>query len=115
MEAKVFCVGDVTVVSMKGKLSIEESIPFKEACFKNFKNKKVVFCMRDLSFVGSSGIQNFFSVLRELNSQEIKGVKLAGVNKDFKRVMEYSKFSDAEIFEQVDTALLSFEEATVSK
>lgn len=108
MEIKLVLDGDITVVSLSGRIEIEKTQSFKNACLRTFANKKVVFCMKNLNFVGSSGIQNFFSVLNDLNSDKQMSVKIARLNPDFQRLFSFSECSSLEMHESIEGALQSF-------
>lgn len=108
MEIKLVLDGDITVVSLSGRIEIEKTQSFKNACLRTFANKKVVFCMKNLNFVGSSGIQNFFSVLNDLNSGKQMSVKIARLNPDFQRLFSFSECSSLEMHESIEGALQSF-------
>lgn len=108
MEIKLVLDGDIVVVSLSGRIEIEKTQSFKTACLRNFSKKKVIFCMKNLSFVGSSGIKSFFSVLNELNSDNQLNVKIAGLNPDFQRLFSFSECSSLEMHENIEGALQSF-------
>lgn len=108
MNIKILLDGDIAVVSLSGRIEIEKTHSFKKACLQNFTDKKVVFCMKNLSFVGSSGIQSFFGVLNDLNSNKQLNAKIAGLTPDFQRLFNYSACSALEVHESIEGALQSF-------
>lgn len=108
MEVKLVLDGDIAVVSLSGRIEIEKTQSFKKACLQNFADKKVVFCMKNLNFVGSSGIQSFFGVLNELNTHNQMQVKVAGLNPDFHRLFSFSDCKNLEVHEDIEGALQSF-------
>lgn len=108
MEVKLVLDGDITIVSLSGRIEIEKTQSFKSACIQNFAQKKVVFCMKNLNFVGSSGIQTFFGVLNELNAANQMSVKIAGLNPDFQRLLSFTECSALEVHENIEGALQSF-------
>ena len=108
MEVKLLLDGDIVVVSLSGRIEIEKTQSFKKACVQNFSDKKVVFCMKNLSFVGSSGIQSFFGVLNDLNANHKLNAKVAGLNPDFQRLFGFSACANLEVHENVEGALQSF-------
>ena len=108
MEVKIVLDGDIAVVSLSGRIEIEKTQSFKKACLQNFSEKKVVFCMKNISFVGSSGIQNFFGVLNDLNSNQKLNAKIAGLSPDFQRLFKFSECSNLEVHESIEGALQSF-------
>ncbi|MGZ3772309.1 MAG: STAS domain-containing protein [Pseudobdellovibrionaceae bacterium] len=108
MEIRLVLDGDISVVSLSGRIELEKNQVFKSACLQKFSDKKVVFCMKNLNFVGSSGIQNFFSVLADLNSTHKVNVKIAGLAPDFKRIYNFSDCKNLEVYENIEGALQSF-------
>lgn len=114
MEAKFYHEGDVTVVALRGRLCIEKAPAFRTACLQSLRGKKVVFCMKDLSFVGSTGIQTFFQTIREFNHSQHFTAKISGLNPDFSRLVFFGGTSDLEICESVAGALKSFQVPTLT-
>lgn len=108
MHLKLLSDGEITIVSLSGRIEIEKTLTFKAACLKNFSDRKVVFCMKNLSFVGSSGIQNFFSILNELNTESTMSAKIAGLNADFQRLFQFSDCKNLEAHESIEGAMQSF-------
>ncbi|XGC79421.1 STAS domain-containing protein [Bdellovibrio bacteriovorus] len=108
MNVKILLDGEIAVVSLSGRIEIEKTHAFKNACLQNFSDKKVVFCMKNLNFVGSSGIQNFFGVLNDLNSNKKLNAKIAGLTPDFQRLFSFSGCSALEVHESIEGALQSF-------
>lgn len=108
MEVKLVLDGDITVVSLSGRIEIEKAQSFKKACLQNFSDRKVVFCMKNLHFVGSSGIQSFFGILNELNAGNRMNVKIAGLTPDFQRLFSFSECASLEVHESIEGALQSF-------
>lgn len=115
MEAKLSKVGEVTLLSLVGRLELEKAQKLKQICEASLAKDKLVFCMKELSFVGSSGIQYFFQFVREINKANPNGVKIAGLSPDFKRLLYYKSEELIEIHENVDGAVRSFEEEKTSK
>lgn len=89
MQVKMEQRGDIKVVHVSGKLSLERNQFFREACLKALSNEKVIFCLRDLEFVGSSGIQVFFRTLSDLRQTTSSEVILTDVSTDFRRLLDY--------------------------
>lgn len=108
MDIRLILDGDITVVSLSGRIEIEKHHNFKKACLKNFADKKVVFCMKNISFVGSSGIQSFFNLLNELNIDQAMQVKISGLPEDFMRLFTFSALPNLEVHENIEKAIQSF-------
>lgn len=114
MEAKFYQKGDVTIVAVSGRLSIEKTPAFRAACLQGLKGKKVVFCMKDLNFVGSTGIQSFFQVIREFNQSKHFSAKVADLKPDFHRLLTFGGVAELEICDNTDGALRSFQTPTLT-
>ncbi len=108
MDAKLDQCGEVMVITINGRLDIDKTKPFQEACFKNLLDKKVVFNLQPLNFVGSTGIQNFFQALKEINSKNKFGLRIAGMTVDFQRLWTIQQDAMA-IYENTQVAVKSFE------
>jgi anti-anti-sigma factor len=108
MDIKLILDGDITIISLSGRIEVEKTQFFRKACEDSFQNKKVVFCMKNLSFVGSSGIQNFFGTISELNTRPNFNIKIAGLNPDFQRLFNFSACGHLEMHESIEGALQSF-------
>jgi anti-anti-sigma factor len=114
MEAKFYKNGDVTVVSLSGRLDITKTPAFKTACLQSLKGKNVVFCLKNLNFVGSTGIQSFFQVICEFNQTKHFNAKISEVKPDFFKLLSSGGFMDLEICENMAGALMSFQAPTLS-
>lgn len=108
MNIKLLLDGDIAVVSLSGRIEIEKTQSFKRACLQKFSDKKVVFCMKNLNFVGSSGIQNFFGVLNDLHGHRKMSVKIAGLSPDFQRLFQFADCVNLELHDSIENALQSF-------
>lgn len=107
MQAKLHVQGDITVVSISGKLQIEKTQHLKKVFEENLSDKKVVFCLDQLSFVGSSGIQSFFNLLSDFKASGKMDVKVAGLRPDFLRLWSFGA-RQIELHENVEQAVESF-------
>lgn len=112
MEAKLDQCGEVVVVTINGRLDIDKTKPFQEACFKTLLDKKVVFNLEPLNFVGSTGIQNFFQVLKEIHSKNKYGLRIAGMTVDFQRLWTINQDPAMAVYENTTIAVKSFEPQT---
>lgn len=108
MEAKLERHGDITVVHLRGKLDLENNLNFRSVCLNKFTQQKVIFCLRDLRFVGSSGIQTFFRTLKDIHARNKYGIKVSGLKADFMRLLQYTAVAGLEIHESSDVAVQSF-------
>lgn len=118
MQAKVSRKGEVTIVEISGKISYENVDPFREKCLNTFgSDKKVIFNLQGLSFVGSTGITQFVGTIKDLMETNPEGVRLCGVGSEFQKV--FAAASDEEkspqIFSELQQAEYSFIEDDPSK
>ena len=108
MEARLKNEGEVTIVTLKGRMEIEAAQTFKVACRKHFSDKKIVFNMTGVSFVGSTGIQSFLEAIKLVSEQNQNGIKVSGVSPELKRMFDAYELSQLEFFSTDEEALVSF-------
>lgn len=108
MRVKVIQEGDYNVVALIGRLDIEKNKLIKDTLLKNYSNKNIVFCMDQLQFIGSSGIQNFFQNLKEIQEQKKMNMRIVGLHHDFQRLLMFSSLQDFNVFENIESAIGSF-------
>ena len=99
--------GDTIIVTMNGRLSYECQVPLKERLTKviNHKNTdeaptQLIFDLKDLDFVGSSGISSFVHTLKNINEKENIDAKYCNVGTEFKKIIQ--SFDDNQEFEIFD-------------
>lgn len=104
MEAKVQHKEDVVVVNLKGFIDIETAKPFREACMKSIArlDKRIIFNLEGLNFVGSNGIIPFLQTLEELRSQSKMQMGFCKVSSEFQKIFSASPLNDIEIYEDED-------------
>lgn len=105
MEARLKRHGDVTVISISGALTIEETQPFREICLKRFAGHKIVFNMEKAAFVGSTGIQAFLETLKTIDQNTDHGVRLVGVRSEFRRMISNLEGKKIEFFDDEGIAV----------
>jgi Anti-anti-sigma regulatory factor (antagonist of anti-sigma factor) len=108
MEVKLLLDGDITVISLSGRIDIDKTQAFKSACLQNFTHKKVVFCLKNLNFVGSTGIQSFFGVLNDLKATKEIDVRISGLNHDFQRLFQFASCPELEMHQDIENAIQSY-------
>ncbi len=114
MEAQIQESGDICIVELTGDLSFNSTEPFRTVCFNKFKGKKVVFDLKGLNFVGSSGITDFIEVLRDFSQSNVEKPKFCGLSSEFKKIFEANKMDTISFFETSQEACLSFTEDPLS-
>lgn len=113
MEAKVEKKDDVFVVSLYGQMDFESADSLKEKCLKNFDEKNLIFNLRNLNFVGSSGITPFLELLAELSRKLGPRFKICSVGNEFMRLFDTGNVEGIEIYRDVMDAEKSFRSGEV--
>jgi anti-anti-sigma factor len=108
MKTKITRKGNVTIVSMDGKVDYEAQEPLKKDLRKLLDpNKsdaaatKIIFNFEKLEFVGSSGISAFVQTLRNFNARSPQKPKYVGVKSEFKKVIQ--AFDPDQLFQFFDS------------
>jgi anti-anti-sigma factor len=112
MHAKIKKVGAATVLELKGNIDFETAKPFREQCSlllkKSEATPKLIFNMKGLKFVGSSGLSSFIQTLKDLNHLKTKP-RFCGVGSEFKKMFRiYSPDENFEIYTSEEEAADSF-------
>ena len=112
MKARISNFGDVVIVNLSGRIDMEYSQLFRDACLDDIAKRadKIIFNLKGLSFVGSNGIMPFVQALSELASQDKKKVHFCQVSSEFQRIFAASTLSHLEIFNDQNHALASIRE-----
>ena len=112
MQAEFEMVDGIMVIHLKGRLSYEWAGVFRLSCRQQLMRRqcaKIVFNLSQLSFVGSSGINEFLATITELSSKDSSQIKFCGVATEFQRIFQASPLKDIEIYENDKKARLSFQ------
>ncbi|MBX3022518.1 MAG: anti-sigma factor antagonist [Bdellovibrionales bacterium] len=112
MQANFAKRGGVVVVELTGRLSFENSEPFRRTCLERLVREKVVFDLSHLNFVGSLGLKDFVETLDVMARQSGAGVKFCGVSSEFRRLFEATSLRGLEIFDSTEKAIQSFARPT---
>ena len=102
METSVKRQGEWAVVKIKGRIQMEKTWMFREACLKSLTDQKVVFVLDNLQFVGSTGITEFFNCLTDVQNMNGCGVHLVGLSQDFKRFVSFTSASQLKVHETLE-------------
>ena len=95
----------IFVIDVQGSLTISDADQLKTICSIKLKKKKVLFNLKDLSFVGSSGISIFYEALNSL--KQTNSVKMCCVSSEFKRIFDNEGLSFS-MYQSEEEALSSF-------
>lgn len=109
MKAQLSTVEDVVIVNLSGRINMEYTEPFREACLKDIpkRSKKIIFNLKELSFVGSNGIMPFVHTLRDLAAQGETELRFCQVGSEFKKIFAASPLASVQIFDSQDHAVAS--------
>lgn len=109
MKAKLSIVDDVVIVNLSGRINMEYTDTFRDACLKDIakRSNKIIFNLKELSFVGSNGIMPFVSTLNELAKIQETEVRFCQVSSEFKKIFAASPLSHIQIFDNEDRAVES--------
>ena len=107
MQARIKENNDILIVDLIGRIDIEATAGFEQAC-SHLANRKIVFNCQDLSFVGSNGIKPFLEAMTDLVENKSAQLKFCGVGSEFKKIFAASRVSHVEIFDDVNRAVDSF-------
>lgn len=108
METNLKSQGEITIITIRGALDIEKTQGFREACIRHLLGKKVIFNMEKTAFVGSTGLQAFLETIRTLSEENQHGLKVVGVQPEFKRIFQNLEIQQLQIHESEEGALSSF-------
>ena len=75
MKATIKQEGELTIIEIKGYLDYESAFPLKDSIqeiYKSNANSKLVFDLKGLEFVGSTGVSSFVKTLRVFNKMRMK-------------------------------------------
>ena len=110
MKAKLSQKNDVTIVNLSGRIDMEYTEPFRDACLNDIarRSEKIVFNLNGLSFVGSNGIMPFVKAIYELSQKKEGKLRFCEVGSEFQKIFAASPLSSIEICESEDKAVASF-------
>ena len=106
MDVNVDHSGGIFIVRLSGRINPEAADQFKSSCVNLLKDKKIIFDLKDLSFVGSSGITSLVEAITELSSHS--PCRLCHASNEFKRIFETRKIDGLTIHDDRQAATLSF-------
>jgi anti-anti-sigma factor len=104
--------GNITVFELEGHLDFETTQQFHDKCdamMSDTPETEVVFNMEKLKFVGSSGINQFITILKRFNTRKPKP-RLCKLSTEFHRMFRAYETTrnPFEIFETEGEAITSF-------
>lgn len=104
MEASVSREKDMIIISISGVLNFDKVYEFKKKSLAYFLEGKVVFCLDDLDFVGSTGMSSFVETLFEISQENSNGIALCGVGLEYMRLVEPYVGDQLKVFNSLESA-----------
>ena len=98
---------NVFVIDLKGEVDFASSEPFHQTCMNKLSKKNIIFNFKNLSFVGSDGLQSFMSTMKDLKQKS--SLQFCCVGSEFRRVFAESEINDIAIYEDEKSASANFE------
>lgn len=79
---------DVVVVSISGLLDFERAYEFRKKSLRHFMQNKVIFSLKELSFVGSTGLSSFAETLSQIAARNPNGLGLCDVSFEYEKLLQ---------------------------
>ena len=109
MKAHLAMKDDVVVVNLSGRINMEYTDIFREACLNDIgiRANKIIFNLKELNFVGSNGIIPFVNAISALAENKNKQLRFCGVGSEFKKIFAASPLASVQILDSIDGAFAS--------
>lgn len=75
-------------ITFTGKLDLMKTNYLRNVLLQEFRNQRVGFDLKNLSFVGSNGILHFFTTVNEVAALGSIQFQIDGLNEDFKKIVK---------------------------
>lgn len=102
--------GDVLIIFLQGRLDVHKSLEVEQEINELIEKgeKKLLFNLKELSYLSSSGLRVFIATLRKL--KEINGVlKITEIQSNVAKIFKIVEFDDIfEMYPNPESALESF-------
>lgn len=79
---------DIVVVSISGLLDFEKAYEFRKKSLRHFMQNKVIFSLKELSFVGSTGLSSFAETLSQISVKNPNGLSLCDVSFEYEKLLQ---------------------------
>jgi anti-sigma B factor antagonist len=102
--------GDVTIVDLEGRLDVQKSMEIEQSINEliNSGARKMVFNLKDVEYLSSSGLRIFIAAIRNLKKND-GSLKLANMTDSVKKIFKVVELIDLfEIYPTVEDAVSSF-------
>jgi anti-anti-sigma regulatory factor len=104
MIAKISWYGEVMIVSLEGNLSFETVSEFQKKAARHFSQNKVIFSLKNLDFVGSTGVKDFVDFMMELSNKNPFGLGVAEAKSEFEILLAPHTGHSLVLFKTLDMA-----------
>jgi anti-anti-sigma factor len=106
MDAVVVWDKDVLVVTLSGTMDFDKAFEFRKKSLRHFIQNKVVFSLKNLNFVGSTGMSSFVETIAEISQKNPNGIGLCEVGLEYKRLLEPYFNEKLQLYPNLDEAKL---------
>jgi len=106
MQTQITKEDDIIIIRLHGISDVESVEDLDQACKKYCLQKKVIFNLADLTFVGSSGLNRLMSVISALS--HTSQIKICNAKKEFQRIFATSLLGSIEVYEDEAKAKETF-------
>ena len=104
MDANIMFEEDILIVQLSGVLDFDKAFEFRQKSMQHLTEKKVVFSLKELSFIGSTGMSSFIETIAELAQKNPNGVRVCNVGLEYKRLLEPYFNEKLQIFADIEQA-----------
>lgn len=104
MVAKLSWYGDIMIVGLQGNLDFESVGQFRKKAERHFAQNKVIFSLKGLNFVGSTGVQDFVKILSELSEKNPHGLGVAEAKSEYELLLQPYQGHTLVLFKTLDLA-----------
>jgi anti-anti-sigma factor len=108
MQARVKMQNEICVIYLGGRVDVETAVPFRAACLRELKGKRIVFDFSGLHFVGSQGLLPFLETLQSFHDMAPGSFKFSGVGVEFRKLFAATPLSAVEVYVTSEQAVMSF-------
>ncbi len=108
MDAKIRKERGIHIVTLSGKLNHDAIESFKSICMRYLYQEPVIFQLRDLDFVGSTGIIFFVDTLKCFVEKSVNPLKFVYAKSEFQKIFSAQLPSKTEHFRSVEMAKVQF-------
>ncbi len=100
--------GEIVVINLSGRIDYESADRFKTTCLNLLIDRKIIFNLQSLNFVGSSGITPFLETMEGLSRDSKDTLKFCSVGSEFRKIFEAGSLKEIEICENTELAQIAF-------